>query len=86
MNQQQKLLIKILLGNSDSNIRFNEICNLLKSLGFEVRINGSHHIFRMEGIAKKLNLQKDGDKAKSYQIKQVRNLILENNLGDLTDE
>jgi hypothetical protein len=45
--------------------------------GFECRIKGDHHIFSKAGIAEIINMQplKDG-KAKAYQVKQVRNLIL----------
>jgi hypothetical protein len=41
-----------------------------------MRVSGSHHIFRKAGIEEKINLQKDGSKAKPYQVKQVRYLIL----------
>jgi len=49
---------------------------LLKHFGFEERIKGSHHIFRKAGIEEKINLQKDGNKAKPYQVKQVRNILI----------
>jgi len=55
---------------------------LLKKLGFEERIRGSHHIFRKEGIVEKINLQRDGSKAKVYQVRQVRNIILKYNFGE----
>ncbi len=42
----------------------------MKHFGFEMRIKGSHHIFRREGIEEKPNLQKEGNKAKPYQVKQ----------------
>ena len=77
-----KFILKILIGKSDNNIKFSDLCTLLKHLGFELRINGSHHIFRKEGINTKLNLQKDGEKAKFYQIKQVRKLLLDYKLGE----
>ncbi len=83
MSRLNKVLLKILVGKSDNNIHFDDVCNLLLSMGFELRIKGSHHIFRKEGINIKINLQRDGNMAKTYQIKQVRNMILENNLGDL---
>lgn len=50
-----------------------------------MRIKGSHHIFRMDGVEEKINLQKDGSKAKPYQVKQVRNIILKYRLGDDPD-
>ncbi|MBU1298417.1 MAG: type II toxin-antitoxin system HicA family toxin [Bacteroidetes bacterium] len=81
MSKHEKLLLKILQGGSDANIHFNDLCNLLKKLGFEERVRGSHHIFRKEGIIEKINLQRDNSKAKVYQVRQVRNLILKYNLG-----
>jgi hypothetical protein len=73
---------QILGGKSDANIAFNDLCNLLLRLGFEMRIGGSHHIFRMAGVEEKINLQRDGGKAKPYQVKQVRNVILKYRLGE----
>ena len=81
MIQINKLIEKILSGQSDKNINFNDIRNFLSALGFEERIRGSHHLYRKEGIQEKVNLQKDGNKAKAYQIKQIRNLILKYKLG-----
>lgn len=80
MSKHEKLLQKILLGSSDKNIQFDDLCNLIKRLGFEERIKGSHHIFRKEGVEEKINLQKDDSKAKVYQVRQVRKLILRYNL------
>ncbi len=81
MGKHEKLLLKILSGTSDANIRFDDLCNLLKSFGFEVRVKGSHHIFRKAGILEKINLQRSGDSAKPYQVKQVRNVIIKHKLG-----
>lgn len=81
MSQQDKLLAKILLGTSDANISFIELCQLLRSLGFNERIRGSHHIFTQEGIEEILNLQPKGSQAKAYQVKQVRAVILKYQLG-----
>ncbi len=63
-------------GTSDANISFNELLQLMRFLGFDERISGSHHIFRKYGIEEKINLQKDGNKAKPYQVRQIRNIIL----------
>lgn len=38
-------------------------------------------MFRKEGIIEKINLQRDGGKAKAYQVRQVRNIILKYKLG-----
>ncbi len=81
MSQRDKLLVKILLGTADADIPFKPLCQLLVSLGFEERIQGSHHIFSREGIEEILNLQPKQGKAKTYQVKQVRNVILKNQLG-----
>lgn len=81
MGKHEKLLLKILSGTSDANIQFKDLCNLLKDFGFEDRVRGSHHIFRKEGIAEKINLQREGNKSNPYQVKQVRNLIVKYKLG-----
>jgi predicted RNA binding protein YcfA (HicA-like mRNA interferase family) len=81
VSRQDKLLVKILLGTSDANIAFEPLCQLLVNLGFEKRIQGSHHIFSKEGIEDILNLQPKQGKAKPYQVKQVRNIILRYQLG-----
>ncbi len=81
MGRQEKLLIQILTGQSDANINFQSLVRLMQSLGFDKRISGDHHIFRKEGIIEKVNLQKEGNKAKPYQVRQVRNIILKYKLG-----
>jgi hypothetical protein len=82
MSKQEKILEKILSGRSDANIAFKDLCHLLLNLGFEMRTSGSHHMFRMAGVEEKMNLQRDGNNAKPYQVKQVRNVILKYRLGD----
>jgi predicted RNA binding protein YcfA (HicA-like mRNA interferase family) len=82
MSKYEKLLFKVLRGTSDANISFNELCGLVKRFGFEERSRGSHHVFRKDGIEEKINLQRENDKAKPYQVRQVRTLILKYKLGD----
>ena len=60
----------------DQNISFASLCRLLEKLGFDCRIKGDHYIFWKEGVEEILNLQPVGSKAKAYQVKQVRSLIL----------
>jgi len=81
MGKYDKLLLRILRGSSDANISFDDLCQLLRHMGFEERIRGSHHIFRKQKIEEKINLQRDGNKAKVYQVRQVRTIILRYNLG-----
>lgn len=46
-----------------------------------MRVRGSHHIFRKAGVEEKINLQREGDKAKLYQVRQVRAMILKYRVG-----
>jgi len=48
----------------------------MKALGFDERIRGDHHIFTKNGVEEILNIQPINAKAKAYQVKQVRNIIL----------
>ncbi len=82
MGKQEKLLIQILKGQSDANINFQDLVRLMQRFGFDKRVSGGHHIFRKEGVLEKINLQKEGSKAKPYyQVRQVRNIILKYKLG-----
>jgi len=82
MGKHDKLLSKILRGTSDANIAFDDHRSLLLWMGFQERIRGSHHLYRKEGINEKVNLQKDGSKAKPYQVRQVREILLKYQLAD----
>jgi hypothetical protein len=85
VSQQDKLLAKILSGASDTNISFEQLCQLLIKLGFDERIRGSHHIFTKEGVEEILNLQPKQGKAKTYQVKQIREVLLKYQLGGQDD-
>jgi hypothetical protein len=43
--------------------------------GFRMRVAGSHHIFTKPGVMERINLQREGSKAKPYQIRQVRKIL-----------
>jgi len=47
---------RVLSGTSDASIRFDDLCSLLESLGFEKRVKGGHEIFRRAGVEEKINL------------------------------
>ena len=81
MSNFDKVFSRILSGESDNNINFNELCRLLKKLGFKERVKGSHHILSMTGIEEIINIQPRGNNAKVYQIKQVRNIRAEMQLA-----
>ena len=54
---------RILSGRADANIRFSDLCALLRRLGFDERIRGSHHVFTRDGLDEILNLQPIGSDA-----------------------
>ncbi len=81
MGKLEKLKRKILDGDSDGNIEFEALCRLLGRCGFDERIRGSHHIFTREGVDEILNLQPRNAKAKAYQVKQVRRILIKYRLG-----
>jgi len=86
MSKYEKLLVQVLRGASDANVSFEGLCGLLRSLNFSERIRSSHHIFSKEGVEEIINLQPIGSKAKAYQVKQVRGIILKYRLGGETNE
>lgn len=83
MTRHEKVLQKVLRGTSDGNLGFEELCDLLRRLNFQERQRGgSHRIFTRDGIAEILNLQsRGGDRAKPYQVRQVRQIILKYRLA-----
>ena len=72
----EKIYFVIMSGVRDKNIKFSELQKLLEVLGFQCRIKGDHFIYYKEGIEEIINIQPDGNRAKTYQVKQVRNIIL----------
>ena len=78
-----KTLRRLLSGTSDAAIRFDELCSLLESFGFAKHVKDSHHLFRKAGVEERINLQREGNNAKPYQVKQVRAVILKYKLGDI---
>jgi hypothetical protein len=86
MSGHDKVLDRVLRGHSDANVPFEALRGLLRRLGFQERIRGSHHIFFKDGITEILNLQPKGANAKPYQVKQARSLIVQYKLGGNKDE
>ena len=81
MSQYEKLLLSILSGTQDRNTLFADLQTALDRLGFQCRIRGDHFIYTKDGVEEIINLQPVGNKAKPYQVKQVRNIILKYQLG-----
>lgn len=75
-------MLRILRGTSDASIRFSELRTLLLGLGFAERVKGSHHIFTHARVFEILNLQPRNSFAKSYQVKQVRRVLVQHKLTE----
>ena len=80
MRRDEDLRQRILSGRSDANIGFEELRAWLLRLGFVERVRGSHHLFKKVGVRELINLQREGRQAKPYQVRQVRQTVLRNNL------
>ncbi len=81
VGKYSKLREKILAGTADSSIDFAALRQLLTRLGFEERVKGGHHIFTRDGVEEIINLQSKGNKAKAYQVKQVRIILVKYRFG-----
>jgi len=69
----KKLLEKARRGAS---LRFDELVQLAILFGFvQVRVKGSHHIFKHKDVDELLNLQDVKGDAKDYQIRQLLIMI-----------
>lgn len=78
MGRKRKTLEAVLSGRSDKTIRFAPVRTLLISLNFEERVSGSHHVFRRDDIAELINIQEaQGGKVKPYQVRQIRELLVQ---------
>jgi hypothetical protein len=84
MSKFEKLQLKLLSGSADNNFSFEDLRNILLHFDFiERTTGGSHRIFYKEGIEEIINIQPKGNKAKPYQVKQVRLIVLKYKLiGD----
>ena len=86
MGQFEKVLLAVLSGTRDRNISFADLQLVLERLGFDCRVRGDHFIYTMDGVEEIINIQPDGNRAKAYQVKQVRQLILKYRLGGAVNE
>lgn len=76
MGKWDNFLRRVLGGQADSNIRFDDLRGLLLRLGFDERVRGDHHVFTKDDIPEIIDLQPLPDsKAKPYQVKQVRAIL-----------
>lgn len=89
LSSSRGLVTKILAGRSDRNIALQQLRTMLVSFGlrrFKERIRGDHHIFGRTGIVETLNIRPlPSGKAKSYQLRQVRSVVLRYRLAERKD-
>ena len=65
--------------SKENNIPFSDICKLLDYFQFKCSIRGDHYIYRRTDTPI-INLQPAGNKAKAYQVRQIRRILKDNNL------
>lgn len=89
MVSKKKLLERIMSGSSDANIPFDSMRNLLRAMGFKERQRrggSSHYVYKMEGIPGFIVIQEKKGKVKTYQVRQIRNLIEKHGLAEKGDD
>lgn len=86
VSRYEKLMQSVLSGQRDKNISFSDLCLVLHHLGFSRRVRGDHFIFACDRVEEIINLQPVDGRAKPYQVKQVREIILKYHLGGGIDE
>lgn len=79
MTKREKLTAKIMGGEQDGNITFEELRKFLETQGYELnRVAGSHFIFTRSG-SQPFNIQRfENGKAKRAQIREIRNYFQNN--------
>jgi hypothetical protein len=74
MGNWKKTLEKLMSGQADAGIGYEDLCHLLRRLGYTAKQSGSHNVFRKPG-SQLINVQNSGGKAKSYQVAQIREIL-----------
>ena len=70
IHEIEPLLIE--LSGKEENIRFSRLMKICEDVFVSCRVSGGHHIFKTPWPGDpRINLQKAGNKAKPYQVKQV---------------
>jgi len=77
----EKVYESVISGKADNNIKYTDFQNLIIDLGFGfMRQKGSHTMYYNPKVNEFMNIQQDGSKAKDYQIKQLRDIIIAHDL------
>lgn len=79
MTKRDKLIAKIMSGEQDGNITFEELQKFLETKGYELnRVAGSHFIFTRPA-SNPFNIQRfENGKAKRAQVREIRNHFRDN--------
>ena len=64
----------IMSGSCDYNIKFRDLQRILDYFDFKCTVRGDHFIYRRVDTPI-INIQPNGNKAKGYQVKQVREIF-----------
>jgi predicted RNA binding protein YcfA (HicA-like mRNA interferase family) len=76
MAKPSDILAKVTTGGGQ--IKFRDFQRLLLGLGFRLdRIRGSHHIYVHPKVARAFSVQPVGNEAKPFQVRQLRDMIVE---------
>jgi len=82
VSKREKLILKLLAGTSDANFDFDDLIQILIWFEFiERRGKRSHRIFFKRGVKATINLQPGDGKAKPYQVRQVREFLVDNKIA-----
>ena len=76
----KKVYDAVMSGSKDNNIRFADLRKILEDAGFSCRIRGDHFIYKNPEYPERINIQPVGNKAKAYQVKQVRSIFEKYNI------
>ena len=77
---RESVLLRVLQGTADANIRFDDLRALLVDLGFSEPIRGSHHSLYAAGCRRDSEPSTVG--LTGHQVKQVRRVILRYKLAE----
>lgn len=80
MAKPSDTLAKITTGRG--RIKFRDFQKLLLGFGFRLdRIRGSHHIYVHAKVTRAFSVQPVGNEAKPFQVRQLRDMIIEFDLN-----
>lgn len=75
MSKFKKLYDRIINKKIDS-VNFPDLQYFLEKFDFDQRVEGDHFIYYKKGISEIINIQSDGNMAKPYQVRQIRNIVV----------